>query len=144
MSVNPGYTRRKELRCTLEELSTYGAVILYEGEVLYVLQSDGRYAVKVGDGATPVADLPYSVNYTELNALKVAAENAKALADANAAVLVEESEFEKGTLLLAVESLFSSQLKRQTLQSNIEAFADPDANAHIWKEIQSLIAKAKN
>jgi len=70
--------------------------------------------------------------------------NAKALADANAAVLVEESEFEKGTLLLAVESLFSSQLKRQTLQSNIEAFADPDANAHIWKEIQSLIAKAKN
>ena len=69
--------------------------------------------------------------------------NAKALADANAAVLVEEADFEKGALLLAVESLFSSQIKRQALQSNIAAFADPDANAHIWKEIQSLIAKAK-
>ena len=88
MSVNPGYTRRKELRCTLAELSTYGAVILYEGEVLYVLQSDGRYAIKVGDGTTPVADLPYSVNYTELNALKEAAENAKDLAVAAAEEIV--------------------------------------------------------
>lgn len=101
MSVNPGYTRRKELRCTLEELSTYGAVILYEGEVLYVLQSDGRYAVKVGDGATPVADLPYSVNYTELNALKVAAENAKALAVA----AKEDAEEAKAAANAAVASL---------------------------------------
>lgn len=82
MAVNPGYTRRKELRCTLAELSTYGATVLYEGEALYVLQKDGRYAVKFGDGKTPVADLPYSINYSEIEALKNAAANAQSLAEA--------------------------------------------------------------
>lgn len=67
MLINPGYTRRKELTCTLEELSTYGSVVLYEGEALYVLQEDGRYAVKFGDGKTPAADLPYSINYSVIS-----------------------------------------------------------------------------
>lgn len=59
MATNPGYTRRQELRCTLAELSTYGSVILYEGEVLWVQQSDGTYDIKIGDGETNIATLPY-------------------------------------------------------------------------------------
>lgn len=70
--------------------------------------------------------------------------NAKALADANAAVLVEEKDFEKDALLLAVEALFSSPTKRMALQCNVEAFADRDANEHIWREIQQLISKSKH
>ena len=66
MSVNPGYTRRKELKCTLAELSTYGSVILYDGEVLYVEQADGKYAVKIGDGVTNIATLPYVINYSDV------------------------------------------------------------------------------
>ena len=81
MAVNPGYTRRKELACTLEEMAAYGAVIPYEHEVVYVKQNDGRYAIKIGDGKTPLADLPYVVNYGDIAALKTAAENAKKLAE---------------------------------------------------------------
>ena len=53
--INAGYTRRTELRCTLAEMATYGAVVPYEGETVYVQQSDGTYAVKMGDGKTPLA-----------------------------------------------------------------------------------------
>ena len=79
--INAGYTRRTELRCTLEELTTYGAVILYEGESIYVKQGDGRYAVKIGDGKTPLTDLPYVVNYSEMNGVRQAAEEARLLAE---------------------------------------------------------------
>lgn len=82
MAVNAGYTRRTELRCTLAEMATYGAVIPYAGETVYVLQNDGRYAIKMGDGATPLADLPYVVNFSEINTMKNAAQNAKSLAEA--------------------------------------------------------------
>lgn len=81
MAVNPGYTRRTELKCTLSEMATYGSVIPFDGEVIYVKQADGRYAIKMGDGTTPLSNLPYVVNYSDINALKTAAESAKSLAE---------------------------------------------------------------
>lgn len=82
---NPGYTRRQEFACTLAELSQYASAVLYEHEALYVKQADGTYAVKIGDGVTPVGDLPYSINYSEINAAKIqtmaARDEAKAIAD---------------------------------------------------------------
>lgn len=96
MGNNPGYTRRTELSCTLEEMTTYGAVVLYKDEVIYVKQPDGRSAIKIGDGETPLADLPYAVNYTEIatliNNLATASVNATAAADrAEAAAALLES-----------------------------------------------------
>lgn len=78
--ANPGYTRRQELVCTLDELNAYASVILYEKEVLYVRQTDGSYDIKIGDGVTPVGELPYVIRYSEIKNLKLAAENAKTLA----------------------------------------------------------------
>lgn len=80
--INAGYTRRTELRCTLVEMATYGAVVPYEGETVYVQQADGTYAVKMGDGKTPLADLPYVVNYSDIKKMKEAAETAQSLAEA--------------------------------------------------------------
>ena len=70
--------------------------------------------------------------------------NAKALADANAAMLVEEKDFDSGALQLAVEALLTSPRKRLALQSNIASFSDPDTNGHIWNEIQALIQKSES
>lgn len=78
--ANPGYTRRQEFACTLEELNTYASVILYKNEVLYVLQADGSYDIKIGDGVTPVGELPYVIRFSEIKNLKTAAESAKTLA----------------------------------------------------------------
>ena len=99
--INAGYTRRTELRCTLEEMADYGAVVLYEGEKIYVRQEDGTYAVKLGDGVTPLADLPYVVNYSDIKALKEGAEAAYALANTAA----EAAERASGAAEAAVSSL---------------------------------------
>ena len=79
--TNPGYTRRQELTCTLAELETYAGVVLYNGEVLYVKQADDTYDVKIGDGTTPVGELPYVVRYTDIQNARIAAENAKTAAE---------------------------------------------------------------
>lgn len=65
--------------------------------------------------------------------------NAKALLDANAAELVEESEFASGKLVSTVESLISDGEKRELLGKNILDFAAPDANDRIYQEILRLV-----
>ena len=78
--VNPGYTRRQEFACTLEELNTYAAAVLYKNEVLYVKQADGSYDILIGDGVTPVGELQYVIRFSDIQNLKAAAESAKSLA----------------------------------------------------------------
>lgn len=65
--------------------------------------------------------------------------NARALFDANAAELVEESEFASGKLISTVEALISDCRKREQLGKNILDFAAPDANDRIYREILRLI-----
>ena len=80
--ANPGYTRRQEFACTLEELNTYASVILYKNEVLYVLQADGSYDIKIGDGVTPVGELPYVIRFSEIKNAKTLALAAQTAAEA--------------------------------------------------------------
>ncbi|MBQ7336676.1 MAG: undecaprenyldiphospho-muramoylpentapeptide beta-N-acetylglucosaminyltransferase [Clostridia bacterium] len=68
--------------------------------------------------------------------------NAKALADAGAAVLIEESSLEKETLTEAVRDLLANAEKRKQMEQNIVCFADPDANKRIWQEILTLTKKS--
>ena len=107
MAINPGYTRRCELKCTLSEMTTYGSVILYENEVIYVEQKDGRYAIKIGDGVTALADLPYVVNYSEINDLKIAAESAKSIAEECAAQALSSANSARNTVQ-GVDTKFSN------------------------------------
>ncbi len=67
--------------------------------------------------------------------------NAKALADANACILVQESELSSGKLETETVRLLSDNDLRKTLGENIIPFAEPDANRIIYEEIKKLAAK---
>ncbi|MBQ8311516.1 MAG: UDP-N-acetylglucosamine--N-acetylmuramyl-(pentapeptide) pyrophosphoryl-undecaprenol N-acetylglucosamine transferase [Clostridia bacterium] len=67
--------------------------------------------------------------------------NAKTLADAGAAVLVEESALPTGALTDAVVRLLADGRERGEMETRISAFADEKANERIWKEIVGLVKK---
>lgn len=65
--------------------------------------------------------------------------NAKVLADADAALMMEEKELDDNSFASALSSLISSPEKRRTLEENIVSFANADANKLIFNEIMSLV-----
>ncbi len=69
--------------------------------------------------------------------------NAKVLADAGAAILLEESELNLDTVLAAVRRLAEDPTARIQMQEKVAAFADPDVERKIYGEIEKLLAKKK-
>ena len=67
--------------------------------------------------------------------------NAKALADAGAATLVEEKELEEGKLTAAVCELLASEERLKEQQTSIASFAREDACSRIWQDITRLTSK---
>ena len=67
--------------------------------------------------------------------------NAKALADANAAILVEEKDLENGAFQKSVCELLASDMRRHEQQINIEKFAKKDACSQIWQDILRITSK---
>lgn len=67
--------------------------------------------------------------------------NAKTLADAGAAALVEEHELADGALTRAAERLIASADTRAEMAKKIRDFADPRANQLIWQDMQNLLRK---
>jgi UDP-N-acetylglucosamine--N-acetylmuramyl-(pentapeptide) pyrophosphoryl-undecaprenol N-acetylglucosamine transferase len=67
--------------------------------------------------------------------------NAKALADAGAATLVEEKDLEGGALTTAVRELLASDTLRSNQKSKIASFARADACSRIWQDITKLTGK---
>ncbi|MBR6727136.1 MAG: UDP-N-acetylglucosamine--N-acetylmuramyl-(pentapeptide) pyrophosphoryl-undecaprenol N-acetylglucosamine transferase [Clostridia bacterium] len=67
--------------------------------------------------------------------------NARLLADAGAAYLIEERELASGALTAAVSELLQSADRRRALSRAITAFATPDANRLIWQDIRTLVRK---
>ena len=64
--------------------------------------------------------------------------NAKTLADADAAVLVEESTLKDGSLNASVKLLWRDEPHRARMSRSIASFADADANRRIWDDILNL------
>jgi len=56
------YTRRQELICTEDQMNAKPNVILRDGEVIRIRMNNGSVYEKIGDGATPIIDLPYNIN----------------------------------------------------------------------------------
>ncbi len=67
--------------------------------------------------------------------------NAKALADAGAAILVEEKDLPSGDLTAAVRELLASDARRREQETKIASFAREDAGQRIWQDIVSLTGK---
>lgn len=68
--------------------------------------------------------------------------NAKALADRDAAVLLEEKEMEAGRLTREVETLLSDSEKCRRMGENIAGFARADANRVIYDELMRLLSQS--
>ena len=62
-----------------------------------------------------------------------------AMADREAALLVEEKDFSSGALSRAVISLLDDETKRRRLCENITSFAMPDANQRIYELIVEAV-----
>ena len=69
--------------------------------------------------------------------------NAKVLADADAAVLIEEKNVNADTLWAEIKSLAGDKDRRRALEGNIKQFARPDANNIILEEIILLTEAEK-
>ena len=67
--------------------------------------------------------------------------NARALADKNAAVLIEEKNLSAEILIQNVKSILEDNKKSDELQKNISLFALEDANRKVYTEILKLIKK---
>ncbi|MBR3687231.1 MAG: UDP-N-acetylglucosamine--N-acetylmuramyl-(pentapeptide) pyrophosphoryl-undecaprenol N-acetylglucosamine transferase [Clostridia bacterium] len=67
--------------------------------------------------------------------------NAKALYDAGACELIEESEFDGGKLTAATKRLLSDKSERAQMRENIKAFAKPESNRIIYEEIVKTAQK---
>lgn len=60
-----GYTRRQELVCTLQDIERYADVVLYENEIIYVINEvTGIVSAKIGDGKTGLKALPYATFFS--------------------------------------------------------------------------------
>lgn len=68
--------------------------------------------------------------------------NAKVLADANAAVLIRESELDVGRICRETAAVLESPTRMRELEENISAFAVPNANELIFDEILKLAGKS--
>ena len=68
-------------------------------------------------------------------------ENAKRLADAEAAIMIEEKDLTKDSLMMSIADLMDHDEKTEALQKNIEAFANPNAKEAIWQDILMLTSK---
>lgn len=66
--------------------------------------------------------------------------NAKVLADADAAILIEESGLDAESICRAVSEIYSNRGKREEMSENISAFANDDAGKRIYEEMTKLIA----
>ena len=69
--------------------------------------------------------------------------NAEALAEAGAAILLPEAELGGNRLEAAVQSILEDDGKRRTMERAIKAFAVPDANRKIYRELTLLLKEKK-
>ena len=91
---------------------------------------------EIAASGTPCVLIP-SPNVTDNHQYK----NAKVLADADAAVLIEEKDLTEERLLAIVTELSEDDLRRQHMSEQIAAFARKDAGRRIYEEITSLLRR---
>ena len=60
------FTRRTELQCSSSELENYASVVLMNGEVLFIRNTDNSIDVRMGDGQTSIGNLPDLCKYSDL------------------------------------------------------------------------------
>ena len=67
--------------------------------------------------------------------------NAKTVADAGAAILVEEKTLANGALRIEAEKLLTDPVRMQRIEACVGQLADLDSNRLIWEDIQRLLGR---
>ncbi len=88
---------------------------------------------------TPALLIP-SPNVTDNHQYK----NAKVLADAGAAMIIEEKDFGEEAVTKAIRKLVEDALMRESMAKKAEGFYDRETNNKIYSEIKKLVGKKKN
>ncbi len=69
--------------------------------------------------------------------------NAKQLADADAAIVIRESELTEKLMTETIDALIKNPARREKMGENISAFAEKDVRRRIYSEICELLKKEK-
>lgn len=104
-----------------------------------VISRSGAITLSELAAAKKAAILIPSPNVTDNQQYK----NAKVLADADGAVLIEEKDLDAGRICRETAAILENPARLHTLEKNIAAFAVPDANEIIFREISALAGKKK-
>lgn len=99
-----------------------------------VVSRSGAITLSELAAAKKAAILIPSPNVTDNQQYK----NAKVLADADGAVLIEEKDLAPGRICREVAAILDRPARQHELEENIAAFAVPDANEIIFREIAAL------
>ncbi|MBE6672089.1 MAG: undecaprenyldiphospho-muramoylpentapeptide beta-N-acetylglucosaminyltransferase [Ruminococcaceae bacterium] len=67
--------------------------------------------------------------------------NARVLSERGAAILLPESELDKGTLVERVKHVMENDTVRRDMERAVSAFAVPDAAEKIWNKLSELVKK---
>ena len=70
--------------------------------------------------------------------------NAKVLADAGAAILLEEKDLTEESIQSAVETLAENEEARRAMETNVAAFASVHAGKRIYEDIQALLERTRD
>lgn len=105
---------------------------------LVIARSGAMTLSELATAGCPAILIP-SPNVTDGHQYK----NAKLLADADAAILIEESELEEMTLSDKARELLADDTKREKLSKNIRAFAKTNANDLIFDAIFEIADEKK-
>jgi len=66
--------------------------------------------------------------------------NAKVLADAGAAMLIEENDLTEDSITAAVEQLYSDKEAREKMEDSVSVFCNRDAGKLIYEEMNLLLS----
>lgn len=88
--INGAYVRRQEMKTT-KAIADVSVKVLLENEILYVEHLDGTVSVRLGDGVTPIKDLPAIIDYQAVKEEADRAEQQAGIATVKAVIATEKA-----------------------------------------------------
>lgn len=133
MQMFAGYSLEKNERLDIKEYIYDMSLYMTAADVV-ICRAGAMTLTELAMMRKPAILIP-SPNVTDNHQYK----NAKVLADAGAAVLLEESELSFESINGAVSDIYQSREKRESICKAIAEFATPDVDRRIYEEITKLL-----
>ncbi|MBQ9113269.1 MAG: undecaprenyldiphospho-muramoylpentapeptide beta-N-acetylglucosaminyltransferase [Clostridia bacterium] len=133
MQMFAGYSLEKNPRLELKEY-IYDMSLHMTAADLVICRAGAMTLTELAMMRKPAILIP-SPNVTDNHQYK----NAKVLADAGAAMLIEESDLSADTVTEAVSRVYGDEALRESMSERIAGFANPNVAEEIYGEISKLV-----